>query len=259
MTPFSTNSTIDKPDTLQLRELDKPGIRFAKIVMGLPRSAPIAATLLDLGMASVYSKAICRAVNYWAKLSKLPGDHIMQHCLQYQREIIDCGAKPWLYYVQNLLAKFGMGYILTLRRGRIHIGQVKQKFKTRVEDTLVTELKEECYNKRSLGYFRDRLENNNLRQTQKYTSYGFTERRVMGHMRMNLKYSLPIDFDSGVCKLCLESVEDGDYWSHVLDYCPSIPHTASGNYVMSPFPFCTDAVIRDSKHPYFNRIRFSLQ
>ena len=157
-----------------------------------------------------------------------------------------------------MLTRFGLGHFLNFSARKLKNKVVKVKVTERIKDIMITELREEANGLRSLEYFCQRLSVNN-NQPRKYTARCFAERRVLSHMRMKLKYSLPFDFESGVCRMCLESIEDNDFWGHVLDYCPGIPYKHTTNHLQIPYPFCTDVLMRDNNHTYFKRMNYAIK
>ena len=92
-------------------QLHKPMLRFVKTVLGLPRGAPTAGVLMEMGLTRTFGRALCRAMNYWLRIIQLPEGHIMKLCLAEQRRMIEKGAKPWLFHIRRILRSFGFSVV----------------------------------------------------------------------------------------------------------------------------------------------------
>jgi hypothetical protein len=68
--------------------MDKPMLSFFKNAIGLPKCAANSAVLLDMACAPVQARALCRAINFWVKVTSLQESHILKICLHHQIEIM---------------------------------------------------------------------------------------------------------------------------------------------------------------------------
>ena len=235
--------------SIQFRELDKPLLRFSKLLLGLPRGAASSAVLLDLALNTMRSKAFCRVIKYWLKIQLYPDDHIMKHCLRYQESIIIDGAKPWLYFARDLLNRYGFGTLHN--HDPTNNAKLLRAFTQRVRDINFSELREEATGLRSLQFYRSRkLE---IKEPEHYTAFKFSDRRIVAHLRLNLKYSLPFDHETDMCKMCEEVIDCG-YWEHFLTVCSALPPLPN-DHTPIPYPYCIDTISRDLNHQYVKRLK----
>ena len=238
----------------QMHDLDKPLLKFLKLIMGLPRGAPSAATLLELAINRTQSRALIRAVNYWVKISRLGNDDIMSLCLRKQYDMIGKGAKPWLYHIKRILFMYGYGIVYE-NGGPADNRKFKAAFKQRVQDIHFSMMIEEIDNLRSLDLY------SSLKtivcKPESYTTRCLQTRRAIALLRFNMKYSLPFDKRSDICKLCDEIILLGDYWNHFLAVCPALPPVPDG-FVHIPYVRYIKQATRDVNHPYIKRLKIAV-
>ena len=233
--------------------LDKPMLRFLKLVLGVPRSAASSAVLLELGCNRSPSRFIPRAINYWLKLARLPENHIMSYCLRQQLSMMNNKFKPWLFYIKSIIDGFGFGYVW--EQGARDSKVIAKLFQIRSNDIFSTMLFEEAQDLKSLKYYCERK--NRITEIEEYTSKKYEERRIIALLRMNLKYALPFTVPDGTCKLCNELIESTNHiWSHFLYECTGLPPVEDSTELI-PYPFCIQKVIRNPSSIVYQRIQWA--
>ena len=226
-------------------DLDKPMLRFVKTILGLPRGAPTAGILMEMGLTRTHGRALCRAINYWLRILHLPAGHIMTLCLAEQLRMIDKGAKPWLYHIRRILRMYGFSVVWE-NGGPGNVRHFQSIFKERVLDIQYTSIMEEASNLPSLEiYYRYK---NSMVTVEKYTQLRICVRRATAILRLNLKYSLPWNKVENTCKMCDKVMEEG-VWEHFLLKCPNLPPVPS-DLERIPLEYCIPSIIRNPGHMY---------
>ena len=238
-----------------LNELDKPLCKFIRRILGLPQSAPTSACLIELGITRTYGRAICRALNYWVKIIQFPQSHIMYLCLEKQKQLIERGIKPWLYHIRFLLFSLGFGHVWE-SGGPGHPKKFRIILKQRIDDIHSTTLFEEATNLRSLDYYTSILKTS-ISEPEQYTFRCLAIRRTIAVFRLNLKYTLPFEKHTDICKLCNQVISWSEHWKHFLEICESLPPIGA-DFSHVPYPYCIRLATGDTDHIYFKRIRFAL-
>ena len=223
-------------------------LRFLKLVLGIPRSAPSSATFLELGCNRVSARGIPRAVKYWTKLAKLPRNHIMSYCLREQLSMMNNKNKPWLFYVKQILNEHGFGYIW--EHGANDVKKFLRQFKFRSSEIFDTMLFEEATELKSLQYYCKHK--NRKVKIEKYTEKAYEERRIAALLRLNIKYALPFDIGK-TCKFCNEEILPGREWSHFLYECFTLPPIKDSDERI-PYPYCINKIINNTKSDVYDRI-----
>jgi hypothetical protein len=247
----------DRENALQLPlsvDLDKPALLFMKRILGLPRNAPSSATLLELGMTRASAKGLTRAVNYWIRIANLPDDHIMKNCLKYQEKIIQLGAKPWLYYINQFLGLLGFANLVgnpPEAGNRV----LRKSLSQRISDIYQSNLMAEATTLVSLREAKYENSKVNIMEIEPYTYWSYHNRRTLAIIRLNLKYTLPWEIQSELCKMCNESTRNNK-WKHFLSDCASLPPLPDDKPVI-PFPDCIQSLDKNKEHPYIKRIRMA--
>ena len=255
--PTTKNLECDNNIVTQLFQaskcLDKPMLRFLKLILGVPRSTASSAVLLELGCNRTCARSVPRAIKYWLKLASLPVNHIMSHCLRKQLSMMDNKIKPWLFYIKSILEGHGLGYVW--EQGARDSKVFAKLFLTRSNDIYETMLFEEAQELKSLNYYCSRKDRSI--KIEKYTSNKFDERRIIALLRMNLKYSLPFTVPDGTCKLCNEIIESKNHiWSHFLYECTGLP-PLENSIEQVPYPFCIQKIIRNTDQTVYKRIQWA--
>ena len=230
------------------KNLDKPMLRFLKLVLGVPRSAASSAVFLELGCNRLPARAIPRAVKYWSKIVCLPRNHIMSYCLRQQLSMMNHKYKPWLFYIKQIIDEHGLGYMW--EQGANIPRHTIKLFKHRSNDIFHTFLFEEAQGLRSLEFYCQRK--NRSVKIEKYTGKKYEERRLAALLRLNLKYALPFD-EGGTCKLCNEQILPGCQWSHFLYECFSLPPLENPDEAI-PYPYCIHRIISNPESVVYDRI-----
>ena len=232
--------------------LDRPMLRFFRMVLGVPRGTASPAVLLDMGANRCSARGTARAIKYWCKLALLPPEHIMSKCLRQQLLMFDNSLKPWLFYVREILRSYGFGYIW--EHGSDDSTHFRNAFLNRVSEVQATFLREEAQSLRSLAFY---CEKKDVVGQEPYTNRAFEERRIVAILRMNLKYALPWNPDDGACKLCNEVIPHAAHWSHFLFDCHALPpFDATEPRIV--YPDCIPQLIKNANHSVRRRLRFAL-
>ena len=239
-------STINK-------SLNKHSSRFLKRLLGLPRNAATSATFMETASTSVFSKALLRAIYYWLKIKTFPNDHIMQLCLREQEDLMANGDKPWLFGIKNILDHLGYTNVWE-NHGPTNIRNFKYAVRERIKNINITEFQEEAKTLRSLKYYSERK--THVSEPESYLKFNPQIRRIIAHLRLNLKYSLPWLPHSTFCKMCnAEGVLDP--WEHFLDKCEALPPLPP-DHESIPYPHCIPILMKNFNHPYIRRLKFIL-
>ena len=221
-------------------DLDKPAVRFAKLIMGLPRGAPNSSTLLDLGLTRSHAVAFSRAISYWNRISRKTEGSIMRDCLTHQVNMINDGKKPWLLYIKNILERTGLGEYFERESSTFHPKILLSNFKDKINCICRSDLLNEARNLRSLQHYVTIFEPR--KEVQAYVNTKFETRRLIAMTRFNLKYSLPFDHTER-CKFCSVSCDTDERWNHILFNCTLLPPLPELNETSStPYPYCVSSL-----------------
>ena len=144
----------------------------------------------------------------------------MRDCLSHQIDMMSAGNKPWLFFIKQLLNHSGLGFYFERDPLSFNHKLLVSSFQMRIENISRSDLLAEARTLRSLQPFEDIFEPSP--DPQPYVRYNFSTRRLIGMLRLNLKYSLSFDHTDR-CKLCAEACEPNERWNHILLPCHALP------------------------------------
>ena len=232
--------------------LDKPMLKFFKIFFGVPRSSVSAGILLEFGVNRTFSRVVPRAIRYWIKLAMLPNTHIMKSCLIKQRNMMENGMKPWLYFIKEILFSYGFGYVW--ENGFRDAKTFRKLFIARALEIHSASLISEAREHRSLEFYLTRKKL--VCEIEPYTNRCIAERRIGAILRLNLKYALPWLPDNSFCKICNSSFIGDECWNHFLYDCTSLPPIETTTPRI-PYPLCSVGIMSGRYPDLLKRMIFA--
>jgi hypothetical protein len=229
--------------------LTKLPLTFCKAIAGVSQGAPSSGILLEFAFRRIHSRATCRAINYWTKISALPADHIMKDCINKQLQMLEKNKKCWLFHIRRILFATGFGYVWE-NGGPGNPKLFKVIFKERINDIYCAFDFEAASNLSSLDHFLTYKQESSA--IEKHLLLVPAERRCITLLRLNMKYSLPWNSETNICKKC-DSIMESTVWDHFLYHCESLPPLPI-DFSIVPYPYCVKHITRPQNKPLLDRI-----
>ena len=234
--------------------LDKPMLKFFRIILGVQRSSASVGILMEFGVNRIFARIVPRIINYWLKVSTLPPNHLMKNCLLKQIMMMEQGMRPWLFYVKEILFSYGFGYVW--ERGALDTRKVRRVFTLRSAEIHAAKLVDEGKDKRSLEFYLSRKKSSS--EIESYIAGPFDDRRLAAIIRLNLKYALPWFPDCLYCKMCSEWLGNEDVWNHFIYDCTGLPPIEIGlSAKRIPYPHCMERILSGKATDLRNRLMYA--
>ena len=249
--------TRDGDDTVSrlmtsLAMLDKPMLKFFRIILGVHRSSASVGILMEFGVNTVFARVVHRIINYWTKISCLPETHIMKKCLIKQAVMMDQGMKPWLSYVKEILFSYGFGYVW--ERGTTDCRKFRTVFARRASAIHIANALAEARDKKSLEFYLSRKKTSS--DIESYIAGTYDARRLTAILRLNLKYALPWLPDCVYCRMCNDWLGDVDIWNHFIYDCTGLPPVGLSTPRL-PYPYCVDTITTGKASDLWTRLLYA--
>jgi len=199
--------------------LDKPANFYYRMILGLPKSAPVAGLHLELGRDRLSERALVRTVSYWLRLTQANHDRLIWKAFSAQKEMCEKGTECWALSVKNALDRLGLSQAWSQPPPKEKHRQFLNTVKIRISDQSFAKNLERARGLPSLAQYLEIKEAVGSRQ-EPYVRLGLEQRRAAALLRLNCSRSLPVKHDPNgkVCLLCLKKITNA--WGHLLYFCP---------------------------------------